>query len=60
MPSFNHTAPTAQGWGYCVFAKVVEGMDVVDTIAAVPTTAKSGHQDVPAEDVIIEKVEIDE
>ena len=56
----NHTAPTAQGWGYCVFAKVVEGMDVVNAITALPTTARHGHQDVPVKDVIIEKVEVDE
>lgn len=52
----NHTAKTSQGWGYCVFGKVVEGMDVVDKIKAVATTSRSGHQDVPAEDVVIEKV----
>jgi peptidyl-prolyl cis-trans isomerase B (cyclophilin B) len=51
----NHTAPTASGWGYCVFGKVVDGMDVVDKIKAVKTTSKGGHQDVPAEPVIIEK-----
>jgi len=51
----NFTAPTSQGWGYCVFGKVVEGMDVVDQIVAVPTTSRAGHQDVPVEPVIIEK-----
>lgn len=54
----NHTAPTSQGWGYCVFGKVVEGMDVVDKIAKVATGNKKGHQDVPLENVIIEKAEI--
>ena len=54
----NHTAPTAQGWGYAVFGKVVEGQDVVDKIKGVKTTSKAGHQDVPAEDVIVEKAEI--
>ncbi|MHC8300632.1 peptidylprolyl isomerase [Pseudomonas sp. ZS1P83] len=54
----NHSAKTAQGWGYAVFAKVVAGTDVVDKIKGVSTTMKSGHQDVPAEDVIIEKAEI--
>ncbi|WP_191636322.1 peptidylprolyl isomerase, partial [Pseudomonas fluorescens] len=54
----NHSAKTAQGWGYAVFGKVVEGSDVVDKIKGVATTMKSGHQDVPAEDVIIEKAEI--
>ncbi|MGB8924507.1 MAG: peptidylprolyl isomerase [Pseudomonas sp.] len=54
----NHTAKTAQGWGYAVFGKVVAGTDVVDKIEGVSTTSKSGHQDVPADDVIIEKAEI--
>jgi peptidyl-prolyl cis-trans isomerase B (cyclophilin B) len=54
----NHTAPTVQGWGYAVFGEVVEGQDIVDKIKAVPTTSKNGHQDVPADDVIIEKAEI--
>lgn len=54
----NHTAKTASGWGYCVFGKVVEGMDVVDKISAVNTTSKSGHQDVPFEAVIIEKASL--
>lgn len=54
----NHSAPTAQGWGYAVFGEVVDGMDVVNKIKAVPTTMKAGHQDVPADDVIIEKAEI--
>lgn len=45
-------------WGYAVFGKVVDGMDVVDAIAQVETTSKSGHRDVPKEDVIIESVEI--
>lgn len=49
----NHTAPTPSGWGYCVFGKVVEGMDVVDAIKAVPTTSRAGHQDVPVEPVVI-------
>jgi hypothetical protein len=49
-------APSGQGWGYCVFGQVVEGMDVVDKIRAVPTGSKGFHQDVPKEDVIIEKV----
>jgi peptidyl-prolyl cis-trans isomerase B (cyclophilin B) len=54
----NHSAKTVQGWGYAVFGKVTEGTDVVDKIKGVSTTTKSGHQDVPAEDVIIEKAEI--
>ncbi len=54
----NHTAPDSQGWGYCVFGKVIEGMDVVDAIKKVKTSSKSGHQDVPTEDVIILKAEV--
>ena len=54
----NHTAPSGSGWGYCVFGKVVEGMDVVDKIRAVKTGNKSFHQDVPVEDVVIEKAEV--
>ncbi len=56
----NHTAKTSQGWGYAVFGRVVEGMDVVNHIKAVPTTRKAGHQDVPAEDVIITKATVTE
>ncbi|MBU6225590.1 MAG: peptidyl-prolyl cis-trans isomerase [Burkholderiales bacterium] len=51
----NHTAPSRQGWGYAVFGKVVEGNDVVDKIAKVKTGRKGFHDDVPKEDVIIEK-----
>jgi peptidyl-prolyl cis-trans isomerase B (cyclophilin B) len=51
----NHTAPSAQGWGYAVFGKVVEGKDVVDRIKAVKTGRKGFHDDVPNDDVIIEK-----
>ncbi|MFA5171619.1 MAG: peptidylprolyl isomerase [Sulfuriferula sp.] len=54
----NFSAPTAQGYGYCVFAKVVEGQDVVDTIKKVKTGNKAGHQDVPVADVIIERAEV--
>jgi peptidyl-prolyl cis-trans isomerase B (cyclophilin B) len=53
----NHSAPTAQGWGYCVFGRVVEGMDVVDKIRRVTTGSRGFHQDVPAEDVVIRKAE---
>jgi len=56
----NHSAPTAQGWGYCVFGKVVDGMDVVQEIDKVSTGTTAGHQDVPNEDVIIEKVTVEE
>ena len=54
----NHTGQNAQGWGYCVFGKVVEGKDVVDKIAKVKTGNKAGHQDVPVEAVIIESAEV--
>ena len=54
----NHTAKNASGWGYCVFGKVIDGMDVVDKIRAVKTTSKAGHQDVPDEPVIIEKASL--
>jgi peptidyl-prolyl cis-trans isomerase B (cyclophilin B) len=53
----NHTAPTAQGWGYCVFGKVVAGQDVVDRIKAVATGTRGLHQDVPREDVVIVRAE---
>jgi len=51
----NHTAPSAQGWGYAVFGKVVKGTEVVDAIKAVKTGRKGFHDDVPKDDVIIEK-----
>jgi len=54
----DHTAPTSQGWGYCVFGRVVEGNEVVDKIKGVKTGAKGMHQDVPLQDVIIERAEI--
>lgn len=50
-------APTGSAWGYCVFGEVVEGLDVVDAIRKVKTGNKGFHQDVPVEDVIIEKAE---
>ena len=53
----NYTAPTSQGFGYCVFGKVVEGKDVVDKIKKVKTGDHAGHQNVPLEDVIITKAE---
>jgi peptidyl-prolyl cis-trans isomerase B (cyclophilin B) len=54
----NHTAPTAQGWGYCVFGKVTEGIEVVDRIKAVATGRSGMHSDVPQKDVVIERVEV--
>src|SRR4051794_15962436 len=53
----NHTAQTAQGWGYCVFARVTQGTDVVDQIKKVVTGNRDMHQDVPVEDVVIERAE---
>ncbi|MFY0988881.1 peptidylprolyl isomerase [Halomonas sp. C05BenzN] len=51
----NHSGKSIQGWGYCVFGKVVDGMDVVEKIKAVPTTRRGMHADVPADDVIIQR-----
>jgi len=51
----NHTAPSAQGWGYAVFGKVTQGVEVVDKIKSVKTSRKGFHEDVPVEDVVIEK-----
>ena len=56
----NFTAANAQGWGYCVFGRVVDGIDVVKDIEKVPTASRAGHQDVPQDDVIIESVTVDE
>ncbi|MEW6340229.1 MAG: peptidylprolyl isomerase [Paraburkholderia sp.] len=54
----NHSSPTPQGWGYAVFGKVVEGLDIVEKIKSVKTGSKGFHQDVPVDDVIIEKAVI--
>ena len=54
----NFKSPNANGWGYCVFGKVVEGTEVVDKIKGVKTGSSGFHQDVPKEDVIIERAEI--
>lgn len=54
----NHSGKNTQGWGYAVFGKVVEGMDVVNRIKTVKTGNHRGHQDVPVEPVIIEKAEV--
>ena len=51
----NHTAPNAQGWGYAVFGKVIAGNEVVDKIVAVKTGRKGYHDDVPLDDVVIDK-----
>jgi peptidyl-prolyl cis-trans isomerase B (cyclophilin B) len=50
----NFKSRSADGWGYCVFGAVVDGMDVVDKIVKVPTTGRAGHKDVPVEEVVIE------
>jgi len=54
----NFSAPTSQGWGYCVFGKVVAGTEVVDKIAKVQTGNRGFHQDVPMENVIIQRAEV--
>lgn len=54
----NFKSETTDGWGYCVFAEVSDGMDVVDKIRAVATGSSGYHQDVPTEDVLIQKTEI--
>ena len=54
----NHTSPTPSGWGYAVFAEVLEGMDVADAMAKQATGNRGGHQDVPKTDIVIEKAEV--
>ncbi len=54
----NHSSKTSQGWGYTVFGKVVEGLDVIDEMAKAPTATRNGHQDVPKTDIIINKAEV--
>lgn len=56
----NFRSESMDGWGYCVFGEVTEGMDVVDKIKSVATGSSGFHQDVPVEDVVIEKAEISE
>ncbi|GBE10538.1 peptidyl-prolyl cis-trans isomerase B [bacterium BMS3Bbin12] len=56
----DHTASTPAGWGYCVFGRVMDGMDVVRAIESLATGSRAGHQDVPTEDVVIERVEVEE
>ncbi len=51
--SLNYTGKGAAGAGYCAFAKVVEGMDVVDKMAAAPTVRRPPHADVPREDIVL-------
>ncbi|MCB1831166.1 MAG: peptidyl-prolyl cis-trans isomerase [Gammaproteobacteria bacterium] len=52
--------PGQDGWGYCVFGKVTAGMDVVDKMKSVATTSRMGHQDVPVEELVIEKATLDD
>jgi peptidyl-prolyl cis-trans isomerase B (cyclophilin B) len=54
----DHTAPTPKGWGYCVFGRVTGGQDIVDRIKGVKTGGRGMHQDVPLEDVVIERAEV--
>ncbi|MDX9716248.1 peptidylprolyl isomerase [Thauera sp. WH-2] len=54
----NYRSPDLQGWGYCVFGRVTEGLDVVDAIRKVKTGSSGFHQDVPKEDVVIERAEV--
>tara|TARA_R110002060_G_scaffold77346_1_gene88658 strand:+ start:106 stop:600 length:495 start_codon:yes stop_codon:yes gene_type:complete len=56
----NFRSESGDGWGYCVFAKVTDGMDVVNKIKDVKTGNSGYHQDVPVEDVVIQKVEVSE
>lgn len=57
-PFLDYTEPTAQGYGYCVFGRVTAGQDTVDRIRKVRTGMRAGHQDVPLESVVIERVEV--
>lgn len=56
----DHRGKTAQGWGYAVFGKVVDGMDVINKIKSCQTTSRAGHQDVPVDDIIIESTDVTE
>lgn len=56
----DHRGKTAQGWGYAVFGKVIDGMDVVNKIKSCQTTSRAGHQDVPVDDIIIESTDVSE
>jgi len=52
----NFKSESNNGWGYCVFGQVIDGMDIVDQIKKVSTTTRAGHENVPVEPVIIEKI----
>ena len=57
-PNLDHTSETPQGWGYAVFGTVIEGFETVEAIAAVATGSSGGHQDVPLEDITIQKTKV--
>jgi peptidyl-prolyl cis-trans isomerase B (cyclophilin B) len=54
----DHSGKNASGWGYAVFAEVIEGMEIVDKMATQPTGSRNGYQDVPKTDIVIEKAEL--
>jgi peptidyl-prolyl cis-trans isomerase B (cyclophilin B) len=54
----DHSGKNMQGWGYAVFGRVIEGMDVVDAMAKVKTGGRAGHQDVPVEDILVENTSV--
>lgn len=54
----DHRSKDMNGWGYAVFGKIVDGLDVIDEMAKVETTSRRGHQDVPAEDILIENTRV--
>lgn len=56
----NHSGKNPQGWGYAVFGRVVDGMDVVNTIKSAATGSRGGHQDVPVDNVVIEQATVDD
>lgn len=56
----DHTSKDTQGWGYAVFGEITEGLDVIDAMAKVETTSRRGHQDVPVDDIVIEKTLVKE
>lgn len=56
----DHKNESTQGWGYCVFGEVVEGMDIVDKMVAIPTGRMGFHDDVPKEEIIIESVTVED
>lgn len=56
----NYSSSTPEGWGYCVFGRVIDGMQVVDNIKGMATNTKDGHQNVPVVDIVIQKVEVKE